>query len=79
MTDVRQQLRGRREVLDHVLTLLRRGHTTRANAVEAMNRACGVLDPQAGRARWRQFIDDCRPHMPPAWDTYESATTEEVD
>jgi hypothetical protein len=50
MTDVRQQLRDRREVLDHVLTLLRRGHTTRANAVEAMNRACGVLDPQAGRA-----------------------------
>jgi hypothetical protein len=41
MTDVRQQLRDRREVLDHVLTLLRRGHMTKANAVEAMNRACG--------------------------------------
>jgi hypothetical protein len=38
MTDVRQQLRDRREVLDHVLTL-RAAHA-------------------------------------PAWDTYESATTE---
>jgi hypothetical protein len=51
MTDVRQQLRDRREVLDHVLTLLRRGHTTRANAVEAMNRApVGCWTPRAGRA-----------------------------
>jgi hypothetical protein len=41
MNDVRQKLRDRREVLDHVLTLLRRGHMTKANAVEAMNRACG--------------------------------------
>jgi hypothetical protein len=41
MTEVRHEVRQPREVIDHALTLLRRGHTTKANAVEAMNRTCG--------------------------------------
>jgi hypothetical protein len=41
MTDVRHELRHPREAIDHAMALLRQGHMTKANAVEAMNRACG--------------------------------------
>ena len=50
MTELRHEVRHPRAAIEDAMALLRRGHTTRANAVEAMNRACGVLDPQAGRA-----------------------------
>jgi hypothetical protein len=51
MTEVRHEVRHPREAIDAALALVHQGHTTKANAVDAANKSCGVMDPQA--VAWR--------------------------